>query len=115
MENKSNQELDKIVKHKNTINFVKGQTLEWYGHIKGMQEGRMVKAIHSWNPISIGQTGWPKILCENDVRKYLQRINAPNWKTLVQDRKKYLTKWVRRPKLCIKGFRPVPVAVLSKA
>jgi len=43
---KTNQELGKLIKHKNIINFGRGQMLGWYGHIERMQETRMVKAIH---------------------------------------------------------------------
>jgi hypothetical protein len=45
---KTNQELDKIIKRKNTINFARAQRLGWLGHIERMPETRMVKAIHSW-------------------------------------------------------------------
>jgi hypothetical protein len=48
---KTNEELDKIIKHKNIINFTRAQRLGWLGHIERMQETRMVKAIHSWKPI----------------------------------------------------------------
>jgi len=44
--------LDKLIKHKNIINFARVQSLGWYGHIERMQETRMVKAIHAWKPIS---------------------------------------------------------------
>jgi len=49
---KTNQELDKIIKHKNMRNFDRVQRLGWYGHIERMQVTRMVKAIHAWKPIS---------------------------------------------------------------
>ena len=49
---KSNQELDKIIKHKNIINLIRAQRLGWVGHIERMEEIRMVKAIQSWKPIS---------------------------------------------------------------
>ena len=86
---KSNQKSDKIIKHENIIiNFAKGQRLGWYGHIERIQETRMVKAIHSWKPISIRATVRQKICWEDGVRKDLQRMNVPNWKILVQDRKR---------------------------
>jgi hypothetical protein len=44
--------LDKIIKHKNIINFIRAQRRGWLGDIEGMQETRMVKAVHSWKPIS---------------------------------------------------------------
>jgi hypothetical protein len=49
---KINQELDKIIKRKNIINFIRAERLGWLGHIERMQETRMIKAIHSWKPIS---------------------------------------------------------------
>jgi hypothetical protein len=48
---KPNQELDKIIKHKNIINFIRARRLGWLGHIERIQETRMVNAIHSWKPI----------------------------------------------------------------
>ena len=66
---KTNQEFDKLIKHKNIINFVRVQRLGWYGHIERMQETRMVKAIHTWKPISKRPMGRPKIRWEDDVKK----------------------------------------------
>jgi hypothetical protein len=59
------------------------------GHIGRMQETRMVKAVHSWKPISRRPIGRPKIRWEDDVRKDIQKLNVPNWKTLVQDRRRW--------------------------
>ena len=84
---KTNQELDKIIKHKNIINFARAQGLGWYGHIERMQETRMVKAIHSWKPISKRRTGRPKILWEGDIKRDKQKLKVPNWKIFVQDRR----------------------------
>jgi hypothetical protein len=66
---KTNQEVNKIIKHKNIINFARAQRLGWYGHIERMQKTRKVKAIHSWKPISKRPTGRPKIRWEDDVKK----------------------------------------------
>jgi len=53
---KTNQELDKIIKHKNITNFARAQRLGCYGHFERMQETRMFKAIHSWKPILMRPT-----------------------------------------------------------
>jgi len=66
---KTNQELDKLIQHKNVINFARMQRLGWYGHIERMQVTRMVKAIYSWKPISKRPTGRPKICQKDDVKK----------------------------------------------
>jgi len=83
---KTNQELNKLIKHENIINFATAQRLGWYGHIERMQETRMVKAIHAWKPISKTPMGRPKICWEDVVKKDIQRLKLPNWKTLVQER-----------------------------
>jgi hypothetical protein len=85
----THQELDKIIKHKNIIKFIRTQRLGWLGHIERMQETRMVKAIYSWKPISRRSIGRPKIRWEDDVRKDVQKLKVPNWKTLVQDRRRW--------------------------
>ena len=86
---KTDQELDKIIKHMNIVNFTTAQRLGWLDHIERMQETRMVMAIHSWKPISKRPIGRPKTYWEDDVRKDIQKIKAPNWKTLVQDRRRW--------------------------
>jgi hypothetical protein len=85
---KNNQKLDQIIKYKNIINFARAQRLEWLGHIERMPETRMVKAIHCWKPISNRPTGRPKTRWEDDVKKDVQNIKVPNWRTLVQDRRR---------------------------
>ena len=86
---KTNQQLDKIIKHENIINFAIAQRLGWYSHIERMQETRMVEAVHSWKPISKRSTGRPKIRWEDDVKKDTQKLKVPNWKTFVQDRRRW--------------------------
>ena len=54
-----------------------------------MQETRMVKAIHSWKSISKRPTGEPKIHWEDDVKKDIQKLKVPKWKTFVQDRRRW--------------------------
>jgi hypothetical protein len=49
-----------------------------------MQETRMVKAIYSWKPISRRTARW-----EDGVRKDIQKSKVPNWKILVQDRRRW--------------------------
>ena len=39
------------------------------------------------------------------LKKDMQRLKVPNWKTLVQDRRRW--KWLRRPKLCTKSSTAV--------
>jgi hypothetical protein len=54
-----------------------------------MLETRMVKAIHSWKPILKRPTGRPKARWEDDVKKDIQKLIVPDWKTLVRDRRRW--------------------------
>ena len=49
----------------------------------------MVKAIYSWKLISRRPTGRPKTRWGDGVRKDIQKIKVPNWKTLAQDRRRW--------------------------
>ena len=35
---KTNDELDKLIRHKNTINYIKAQRLSWFGNLHRMSE-----------------------------------------------------------------------------
>ena len=86
---KTNKELDKLIKHESIINFARAQRLGWYGRIERMQETRIVEAIHDWKPISKRPMGGPKIRLEDEAKKDKQRSKVPNWKTSVQDRRRW--------------------------
>jgi hypothetical protein len=47
---KTNDELDKLIRHKNT-NYIKSQRLSWFGHLQRMAEERMVKKVYKWKPM----------------------------------------------------------------
>jgi hypothetical protein len=79
---KQELELDEIMKRKKIINFIRAQRLSWFSHIERMKGTGMVKAIHSWKPISRRPIGRPKTRWMNDVRKDIQKFKVPNWKTL---------------------------------
>jgi len=49
----------------------------------------MVKTIYSWKPLSRRPIGRPKTRWEDNVRKDIQKIKVPNWKTLAQDGRKW--------------------------
>ena len=80
--------MDKLIKY-NIMNFARVQRLGWCGHVERMQETRMVKVIHARKPISKRPAGRPKIRWEDGVKKDMQRLKVPNWKTLVQDRRSW--------------------------
>jgi hypothetical protein len=44
---KTNDELDKRIRHKNVINYIKAQRLSWFGHLHRIPEERIVKKYTS--------------------------------------------------------------------
>jgi len=42
---KTNEKLDKLIKHENIINYIKAQRLSWFGHVQRMPDTRTVKKI----------------------------------------------------------------------
>jgi hypothetical protein len=42
---KTNMELDELIKHSNTINYVTSQRLSWFGHTNRMPETSVVRKI----------------------------------------------------------------------
>jgi hypothetical protein len=52
---KTNMDLGELIKHRNTINYVKAQTLSWFGHTNRMPETDIVKKIYKWKPFKVDQ------------------------------------------------------------
>jgi hypothetical protein len=42
---KTSEELDKLIKHKNIVNYIKARRLGWFGHVQKMPDTRTVKKI----------------------------------------------------------------------
>ena len=49
---KTKEELDKLIKHKNIVNYIKAQRLSWFGHVQRMSDTRTVKKIFNWKPLT---------------------------------------------------------------
>jgi hypothetical protein len=58
---KTNDELDKLIKHKYIINYIKAQWLSWFRHLHRMSEKRMVKKAYKRKPMLTRPSGRPKI------------------------------------------------------
>ena len=49
---KTNEELDKLIKHENIVSYIKAQRLSWLGHIYRLPDTRTAKRILKWNPLT---------------------------------------------------------------
>ena len=75
---KNNEELDKLIKHKNTVSYIKAQRLSWFGHIQRMPEARAAKKIFKWNPLTARPRGRPKYRCEDNIIQDLGQMKIKN-------------------------------------
>jgi len=66
---KTNEELDKLIKHKNIVNYIKAQRLSWFGHVQRMPDNGTVKKIFKWNPLTKRSQEGPKYRWEDKVKQ----------------------------------------------
>jgi len=86
---KTNEELDKLIKHKNIINYIKAQRLSWFGHVERMPDTRTGKKIFNWKPLTKRSQGRPKYRWEDNIKQDTYKIKIKNWIACVQDREKW--------------------------
>ena len=86
---KNSEELDKLIKHENLVNYIKAQRLSWFGHIQRMPEAGATKKTFKWNPLTTRPRGRAKYRWEDNIIQGLGQMKIKNWLTCVQDR----TKW----------------------
>jgi hypothetical protein len=82
---KTNEELDKLIKQKNIIRFIKSRRLKWLGHVERMPNEREVARIYKWKPLASRPEGRLKNRWEDDGRMDLQNMKIFNWKKSVLD------------------------------
>jgi hypothetical protein len=70
---KTNEELDKLIKHKNIINYIKVQRLSWFGHVQRMPDTRTQRS-----------QGRPEYRWEHDIKQDICHMKFKNWITCVQ-------------------------------
>jgi hypothetical protein len=85
---KTNEELDKLIKHKNMVNYIKAQRLSWFGHVQRMSGNRTVKKIFNWKPLTKRSKGTLKNRWEDNIKKDICQIKIKNWTACFQDREK---------------------------
>jgi hypothetical protein len=81
--------MDELIKHQNTINYVKVQRLSWFGHINRMPETSIAKKIHKQKPFTGRPVGRPKSRWEDEVRNGLKMMKLIKWTGQVQNHLKW--------------------------
>ena len=63
----NDEELDKLIKHENIVNYITAQRLSWFGHLQRMPEARATKKIFKWDPLNTRPRGRPKYRWEDNI------------------------------------------------
>jgi len=82
-------ELDKLIKHKNIINYIKAQRQSWFGHVQRMPDTRTDKKIFNWKPLTKRSQGRTKYRWEDNIKQDSCQMKIKNWIACVQDRGKW--------------------------
>jgi pyridoxal biosynthesis lyase PdxS len=64
---KTNNELDKLMKHQNIINHIKALRLSWFGHVQRMPDSRTVKKIFNCTSLTVRSKGRHKQRWEDSI------------------------------------------------
>jgi len=86
---KTKEELDKLIKHKNIVNYTKAKRLSWFGHVQRMPDTRTVKKIFKWKPLTKRSQGRPKYRWEDNIKQDICQMKIKNWIACIQDRGKW--------------------------
>jgi hypothetical protein len=86
---KTNEELDKLIKHKNLINYSKAQRLSWFFHVQRMPDIRTLKKIFNWKSLTKRSQGRSKYRWEDNIKQDICQMNIKNWIPCVQNRGKW--------------------------
>jgi hypothetical protein len=70
---KTNEEVDKSIKHRNIVNCIKTRRLSWFGLVQRMPA--TAKKIFKWNPLTKISQGRPKYRSEDNIRQHIYQIN----------------------------------------
>jgi hypothetical protein len=82
---KTNEELDKLIKHKNIVSYIKAQRLSWFGHAQRMPDTRTVKKTFNWKLLTQSSQGRPKYRWEDNIKQDICQMKIKNWIACVQD------------------------------
>jgi len=83
------EELNKLIKHKNIVSYIKVQRLSRFGHVQRMPDTRTDKKIFKWNPLTKRSQRRPKYRWEDNVKQDICQMKVKNWMTCVQGRGKW--------------------------
>ena len=84
----TNREPEEMSKGENIVKWIKGQRINWLGHLERMEEDRMPQKIFTQELEGSRRRGRPRKKWKEEVETDLQVLGVTRWRELVADRKK---------------------------
>jgi len=81
-----NNELEAIIKRENIVRFIKGQRIQWLGHIERMQDTAIPKKMSCGKLYATRRRGRPKMRWLDDVSTGLRKLGINKWRDRARDR-----------------------------
>jgi hypothetical protein len=86
---RTDSELDTLTGGVNIVHYIKAQRLRWFGHIKRMEDDRMVKKLTNWKQFGKRPAERPKNRWIDGILKDMEVLKVKNWKELTRNRKQW--------------------------
>ena len=86
---RTNRELEEMSKGENIVKWIKGQRINWLGHLERMEEDRMPKKVFTQELEGTRRRGRPRKRWKEEVERDLQVLGMKRWRELVADIKKW--------------------------
>jgi len=85
---RTNRELEELNKGENIVKWIKGQRINWLGHLERKEEDRMPKNIFTQELEGTRRRGRPRKRWREELERDLQVLGVRRWRQLVIDRDK---------------------------
>ena len=86
---RTNRELEEMSKGENIVKWIKGQRINWLGHLERMEEDRVPRKIFTQELKGTRKRGRPRKRWKEEAERGLQVLGVRRWRELVADRKKW--------------------------
>jgi hypothetical protein len=86
---RTNREIDLVIGHEDTVNFIKSMRIRWLGHVEGMSNHRMPKMILNAKMEGDRKRRRPNKRWINDVERDLRKLGIRNWRSRAGDRQRW--------------------------
>jgi len=84
-----NEELDRLMKGKDIVKFIKAQRIRWLGHVKRMEEGAMPRRTMEGRLFTGRRKGRPRLRWLDDVIADLKVLKIRQWTEKVKNREQW--------------------------